>query len=259
LSERSPKEDWEVLAEWYDKKQGESGDLWHRSLIDPVLVKLVGDVSGKDILDLGCGNGYLSRRFAKNGARVSAVDSSPEMIRRAIAHDPGNTLGISYAVSSAGDLTGLFQRERFDIVFANMTLMDFEDAAGAIRETSRVLRDSGRFVASISHPCFDNGGNSAWVSEKLLGRSEPLRYRRIRQYRRLFSEMFPWRISETERGWTRGYHRPLSWYASAFKSSGLAITALEEPEPTKEFFEGESDAQFLVEVPLQLVLEAVKL
>ena len=46
---------WEDISDWYDKKQGDEGDLWHRALIDPMLIRLVGSVEGKDMLDLGCG------------------------------------------------------------------------------------------------------------------------------------------------------------------------------------------------------------
>ncbi|MDA4113976.1 MAG: hypothetical protein OK474_08015 [Thaumarchaeota archaeon] len=49
--------EWDDLSDWYDKKQGEDGDLWHRALIDPVLLRLVGDPRDRDILDLGSGNG----------------------------------------------------------------------------------------------------------------------------------------------------------------------------------------------------------
>ena len=44
--------DWENLADWYDEKQGETGDLWHRALIDAALVRLVGDPKDRNILDL---------------------------------------------------------------------------------------------------------------------------------------------------------------------------------------------------------------
>ena len=46
----------EDLSDRYDKKQVESGDLWNRALIDPVLLMLIGDCRGKEILDLSCGN-----------------------------------------------------------------------------------------------------------------------------------------------------------------------------------------------------------
>jgi ubiquinone/menaquinone biosynthesis C-methylase UbiE len=249
---------WEDLSEWYDKKQGESGDLWHRALIDPVLQRLIGDCNGKEILDLGCGNGYLARRFAREGARVTAIDSSLGMIKNAQDHDPNNTLNISYFHSDANQLDVITDAS-FDLVFANMSLMDIEDAEGAVREVSRVLRGSGgRFVASISHPCFDNGSNSGWVMEKIA--FEPRKvYRRIRAYRKPFSEDIPWKVGINERKYTKSFHRPLNWYARVLSSNGLTITALEEPEPTEEFLEKEEDGLGFIEVPLHLVFEAIKL
>jgi len=249
---------WEELSDWYDRKQGESGDLWHRALIDPVLLRLIGDCRDKEILDLGCGNGYLARRFAREGARVTAVDSSFRMIRNAQAHDPENTLKIVYIHSDANRLN-MINGASFDVVYANMSLMDMEDAEGAVGEVSRVLKGSGgRFVASISHPCFDNGTNSGWIIEKIAG--EPRRtYRRIRAYRRPFSENIPWKLENNERKSTKSYHRPLNWYGRILSSKGMAITALEEPEPTEEFMEKEEDSLGFIEVPLLLVFEAIKL
>jgi ubiquinone/menaquinone biosynthesis C-methylase UbiE len=254
--------DWEAFADWYDRKQGERGDLWHRALIDPVTLRLVGNCARKDVLDLGCGNGYLSRRLARKGARVTAVDSSPRMIKNAKSHDPRNALKIRYVRSNADRLTAL-PNSSFDMVVANMSLMDIEDAEGAIREAARVLRNGGRLVASISHPCFDTLSNSCWVAEKSLSR--PLRvYRKVRAYRTPFAEEVPWRVGESEREYTLGFHRPLNWYARVLSANGLAITALEEPAPTKEFLEeeakkeGDLDAPGFLEVPLHLVIEATK-
>jgi ubiquinone/menaquinone biosynthesis C-methylase UbiE len=253
--------EWEELADWWDSKQGESGDLWHRALVDPSLLEVVGNCRNKDILDLGCGNGYLARRLARAGARVTAVDSSARMIKNAKAHDQGGPR-IRYICSDAASLK--LADARFDIVYANMSLDDIENAEGAIKEVGRVLKAGGRFVASISHPCFDNGSNSGWVMEKSAG-EPPMVFRRIRAYRRSFREMCLWRVEDGRREYTRWYHRPLSWYAWAFRSSGFAITRLEEPMPTGEFLEeeakkpGDLDAPGSLEVPLHLVFEAVKL
>lgn len=249
---------WEDLSVWYDRKQGESGDLWHRALIDPVLLRLIGDCSGKEILDLGCGNGYLARRFARQGAKVTAIDSSLGMIKNARAHDPENTLDILYIHADANRLD-MISDASCDLVYANMSLMDIEYAEGAVSEVSRVLRkNGGRFVASISHPCFDNGSNSCWVIEKTGGEPRKV-YRRIRAYRIPFAENTPWRVENNERKFTKSYHRPLSWYVQILSSSGLVITALEEPEPTEEFMEKEEDSPGFLEVPLHLVFEAIRL
>jgi ubiquinone/menaquinone biosynthesis C-methylase UbiE len=261
--EQPDMKDWEELADWYDRKQGDSGDLWHRALIDPTLLKVVGKCRGKEVMDLGCGNGYLSRRLARGGAKVTAVDWSPQMIMNARAHDPKGSLGIRYVRSDAGKLNGI-PNARFDLVFANMSLDDIKDAEDAVREVSRILRQGGRFVASISHPCFEVGSTSMWVAEKAPGKP-PVVYRKVRRYRQLFVEDAQWNLSESKKMFTKSFHRPLNWYARTLRSHGLAITALEEPVPTKEFVEeeqkkpGDLDGAGLLEVPLHLVLEAVKL
>jgi len=262
VSDQKKLNGWEELSDWYDEKQGEVGDLWHRTLIDPALLKVIGSCKGEAVLDLGCGNGYLARRLARRGARVTAVDASPRMIRNARARDPGNKLKVKYIHSDARKLKGV-ESASFDLVFANMSLMDFSDAESAIREVARVLKRGGRFVASISHPCFDVLSNSSWVGEKKF--SEPLIvYRKVRGYRKPFSEAAQWNLPNRSKGYTESYHRPLSWYARVLSRHGLAITALEEPAPTKEFVEkeqeqhGDLDGAGVKEVPLHLVIEARK-
>lgn len=245
---------WESLAAWYDEKQGDTGDLWHRTLIDPALLRVLGEVRGLRILDLGCGNGYLSRRFARAGARVVGVDSSAPIIQRAKARESAEPLGIAYHAADAAHLDFL-RADRFDVVVSNMALMDMEDAEGAIREVGRVLRKGGRLVASISHPCFDQGTSSTWLLERSF-RSLKVS-RRITRYRRPFAEEIPWGIEE-KAVTTTGYHRPLSWYARALRDAGLLILSLEEPEPTPEFVEGSPQGPYVVEIPLHLVVEAVK-
>lgn len=253
---------WEALSGWYDKKQGDEGDLWHRTLIDPVMLAKVGPCERKEVLDVGCGNGYLSRRLARRGALVTAVDSSPAMIKNAKAHDHGGAR-VRYVRAEANDLKGV-PDSRFDLVFANMSLMDIADAEGAITEASRVLKPKGRFLASICHPCFDTMSNSGWVAEKLTNRPTVVS-RKVRGYRKQFSEQVPWNVGGGRLQYTTGHHRPLGWYARVLNSKGLAITALEEPEPTKEFVEreqekpGDLDGAGFQEVPLHLVIEAVKL
>jgi len=247
------------MSSWYDKKQGDIGDLWHRTLIDPTLLMVIGNCRRREILDLGCGNGYLARRFAKQGARVTAIDASPGMIKNAQAHDQKNSLQIRYMQRDAAKLDGI-QDASFDLVFANMSLMDIKDAKSAIREVGRVLKTGGRFVASISHPCFDNGSESGWVLEKSMGPGRI--YRRIRAYRKPFGDKIPWNV-DGKKNYTFGYHRPLNWYATTLRFNRLAITRLEEPMPTEEFYKlsqpGGIDAMGFPEVPLHLVIESVKL
>jgi ubiquinone/menaquinone biosynthesis C-methylase UbiE len=144
---------WDELADWWDTTLGDDGDLWHRTLIDPPLLQLVGDVRGQRVLDLACGNGYLSRRFARQGAAVTGIDANAPIIERARAREARDPLDITYHVADAAHLTAL-PDGAFEVVVCNMALMDIADVAGAIQEVSRVLVSRGRLVASLAHPCF---------------------------------------------------------------------------------------------------------
>ena len=245
---------WERLADWYDAKQGDAGDLWHRTLIDPTFLRVVGDVRGLRILDLGCGNGYVSRRFARAGAKVVGVDASAPIIERAKAREAKESLGIRYLVADATQHLPL-DSEAFDVVASNMALMDMEDAEGALREAARALKPGGRLVASLSHPCFDQGPSSTWLLERFFRTTKV--WRKVARYRHPFADEMPWGIEERT-VMTVGYHRPLSWYARALRDAGFLIRSLEEPEPTKEFIEGSPQGPYVAEIPLHLVIEAVK-
>jgi ubiquinone/menaquinone biosynthesis C-methylase UbiE len=245
---------WDAMAAWYDAKQGENGDLWHRTLIDPALLKVVGAVGGQRLLDLACGNGYLARRFARMGARVVGIDGSAPMIERARRRERENPLGVVYHAGDTARLDTLHDAG-MDIVVCNMALMDIEDAAGTIRQVARVLRPSGRFVASLSHPCFDVAGASAWVVERMDFTTTT--WRKVSRYRERFAGQVPWRDGEDPIiAYTTTYHRPLSWYVRTLRGAGFVITALEEPEPTEEFMAGSPSGTLIAAIPLHCVIEA---
>jgi ubiquinone/menaquinone biosynthesis C-methylase UbiE len=248
---------WEELAAWYDERQGDDGDLWHRTLIDPALFRVLGPVDGEAILDLACGNGYISRRLAREGSRVTAVDLSAPMIERARQREERQPLGITYHLGDAARLDMLSDAS-FDTVVCNMALMDIPDAQAAVNEAARVLRPHGRFVVSLEHPCFTPVNASAWDVE-VVNYTVTV-WRKVRRYRELFDDWVPWRLASDTFQRTRSYHRPLSWYFSALRAAGLAVVALEEPEPTDEFLASESpQASWIAEVPLHCVIDARKL
>ena len=247
---------WEQLSDWYDEEQGNDGDLWHRTLIDPTVIRFLGNVRNKEILDLGCGNGYISRRLSRLGAILTSVDSSRRIIDLARKRDPSNNFEINYVQSDAGNHLSL-AGSNFDAVLANMSLMNIQNAQGANNEAYRVLRKDGKFVASISHPCFDNGRFSLWQIEKTAYGVTVSR--KIRNYRKSFDTMVEWRVSPDKLVQTRAFHRSLSCYAGTLHSAGFVIANLAEPAPNEEFLEKSPEGQWIEDVPLQLVFEAVKL
>jgi 2-polyprenyl-3-methyl-5-hydroxy-6-metoxy-1,4-benzoquinol methylase len=86
---------WDQNAEIITANYSEQGDLHREVLLNPTLFKLVENVKQKNILDAGCGEGYLSRIFAKSGASVVAVDYSKNMLDIARKKTP-KELNIKY-------------------------------------------------------------------------------------------------------------------------------------------------------------------
>ncbi|HEY7346697.1 MAG TPA: class I SAM-dependent methyltransferase [Ktedonobacterales bacterium] len=247
---------WNQMADWWDEQLGDDGDLWHRTLIDPPVFMLAGDVAGQRVLDLACGNGYMSRRFARQGAHVIGVDANAPIIERARAREAREPLGITYHAADAAHLDMLADGA-FDLAVCNMALMDIADAAGAIQEVSRVLRPQGRFVASLSHPCFDKVNTSGWAIERIYPNTTI--WRKMSRYRAIAVDDMPWLRIGDQPIITQAYHRPLSWYFRILRAAGFVVAALEEPEPTEEFLANSPQGSWIAEIPLHCVIEAWKL
>src|SRR5271167_4105035 len=100
---------------------------------------------GEQILDLGCGDGVLTKKILDLGCRVVGIDSSPVFVASA------RRLGLDVAVRNAYELD--FERI-FDAVFSNAALHWMKDADVVIRGVARSLRPKGRFVAEFGgHNC----------------------------------------------------------------------------------------------------------
>ena len=97
--------------------------------------------AAEHILDLGCGDGQLTKRLGTTGASVVGVDASPEMVaaarERGVAADVGDAEALPYA------------RNTFDAVFSNAALHWVRDQDAMMAEVRRVLKPGGRFVAEM--------------------------------------------------------------------------------------------------------------
>lgn len=150
----------ETTAAIYDR----AADRWRRSepilLSDftarPFLTEWCEPVRGADVLDLGCGEGYVARNLRDRGAAtVHGIDVSAKMIERARVQEvesPGD-VPIRFDAGDASDL-GHLGDDAFDLVVA-VFLFNYLDRAAMTRtmtEVARVLRPGGRFVFSVPHP-----------------------------------------------------------------------------------------------------------
>ena len=148
-----------ITKEIYDKH----ASSWERrepnSLSDftgrPAVFKLCGDVSGLEILDIGCGEGYCSRALKAMGAsQVEGIDISPEMIELAKQQELNNPMGINYLT---GDVTCLaYDDDSFDMVLGMFVYnyLTVEETEKSFSDVYRVLKPGGTFVFAVPHPAF---------------------------------------------------------------------------------------------------------
>ena len=115
---------WDANAEWWDDRIGDGNDF-QLQLIEPATERLLDLRPGETILDVACGAGRLSRRYAELGAHVVACDFSAKFIERARRRTPAGA-DVEYHVIDACDREQLLTlgARRFDAAVATMALMD---------------------------------------------------------------------------------------------------------------------------------------
>ena len=237
--------EWNDAAEsWVDfVRQGK--DYFRDELNTPGMLRLIGNVKGLEVLDVACGEGYNTRILARRGAKVTGIDLSRELVEQAKSQEKKDRLGIRYYVSNSADLSR-FPAKRFEVVTCFMALMDIEDYQGTISEIARIMKDDGRFIFSIIHPCFNYIAKSGEIE-------------RTARYFEVRDERVTWRMKRLLRPFdTTSFHRTLTDYSTALHKHGLSIRRLLEPKPTRK---GQAKfpplKQFLLK-PHSIIFETVK-
>lgn len=196
--------------------------------------------SPASVLDLGCGEGRLSRDLAKLGYRTTGIDSSRRLVGAAVEADPGG----SYLVADAADLP--FPDASFDLVCAFMSLQDTDRLEEALRGSARVLRANGRLCLAVVHPINSGGQPGGPDADSPFQIVEPYLLGRACYDRMVRGGLEMTFVSR---------HLPLQGYLQALEGAGLVVERLREAGVPPSAVRVSSDQRW-VSLPLFLHLRA---
>jgi SAM-dependent methyltransferase len=207
------RDDWEKQApNWIRWAREPDHDSYWRFHRERFLASL--PAPGRLTLDIGCGEGRVSRDLRELGHRVVGVDQSSSMIAAAREADPEG----EYVEADAAALP--FEDGSADLAIAFMSLMDMDDMPASVRELARVLELGGLFVASVVHPLNsagqfvprDGGEDAPYVIDS---------YREQRRYADTIERAgLPMTFNST--------HFTLEDFWRAFRDARLVVTDLRE-------------------------------
>lgn len=170
----------------------------------PAVLRLLGDVAGRRVLDAACGPGLYAEELVRRGAQVAGFDQSPRMVELAASRVPAG----EFRVHDLADPLDWLPDASVDVVLLALAYEYVDDRVAMLREFRRVLRPGGAVVLSMQHPTAD------WL-------------RRGGSY---FDRAL---VEET---WSRGWHlrywqQPLEHVCGEFAAAGFVVERLVEPRP----------------------------
>ena len=151
---------WNSWSDDYQRQHGpqlnERPRAWGGFAIPEDQVHALGDLSGKRVLELGCGGGQWSMFLARDGVDVTGLDLSE--VQLATARELTGALGVPLVQAAAE--AAPFAAASFDVVFCDHGATTWADPYLTVPEASRLLRPGGRFVFNAATPwlsvCWDD-------------------------------------------------------------------------------------------------------
>lgn len=238
---------WNDIALIYNEGQGEVGDPLHQHMVDPAIIKMLGNIQGQIILDAGCGNGYWVRRLAKQAKKVIGIDGSSELIDKAKSAD--NSPNVEYYVADLMNKIDL-SNEYFDTIISSMVFQYLSDIKNAVSEFKRMLKPKGRVIISIQHPIFQYN----FHAQKKCGGdtgpfSNPVGY---------FEHQIVEQSILSGKSKIEIYNRTISDYIQAFLGDGFVLTDCVEPEYSDDLLSKVPRYKEVSDIPRVIILSFQK-
>lgn len=213
---------------------------WH------ILQKLLPNLKGKKILDLGCGYGWHCRYAIENGANsVTGVDISTKMIEK--AREINNLPNIKYIVSPIENIE--FKSHEYDLVLSSLVFHYIENLENLFQKIANTLKKEGNFIFSVEHPIFTAYGKQDWLydekGKKICWPVDNYFYEGKRNAIFLGEKVTK-------------YHHTLTSYIDALLKAGFSINNIIEPTPSEEMIKEFSEIKEELRRPMMLIVSAQK-
>jgi len=240
------KEEWRKNAQFWIKILSQKLDPFREEITHKAILKFFKNKKKLKVLELGCGEGTLSRKVAKMGHQVFALDQAEKLIEKAKKEEEKKPLGIKYFCKDATDLSFL-PKNFFDIVFSHHFINEVLIPEKVIKETRKVLKKKGEMISLFLHPCFD------LFSKKLKEKFNIIAYfsKKILKRKFLVSGI----LSPAD---VTYIHLPLEKWISIFSKNGFLIKNIFEPHPSLKKLKENKFFRENFEYPLFILIEAVK-
>ena len=165
---------YDTLARFYKERRNDKTRFdYNRDIDMPGILKAIGSVKDKTVLDLGCGFGDLASRLSRRGAKkIIGIDNSKAMIQLATEQN------IKKCAFQVGDMNKKlpFKDNSFDMVVSSLAFHYVKNLKGLYKEIHRVLKKDGILVFTTGHPIFDLINQSP---DKIIGFKGPKGKRKI--------------------------------------------------------------------------------
>lgn len=189
----------------------------------PATRELIPDVSGKRVLDAGCGTGIYTEWLLEQGAsEVVGVDASEGMLanaREALADHPEHGDRVTFHRANLAEPLEFLDDDAFDGIVSALVLGYVENWRSTFREFARVLAPGGFLVFSVGHPM-----------DQISEDDETSNYYAVERQVKNWSVDVPY------------YRRPLAEMLNPLLEAGFALDRVVEPQPTEEFAELKPEA-----------------
>ncbi len=229
---KNVKEDWNSMAEAYEVFNN-SPDSYSFGIEWPCIRSMLPELSGKEILDLGCGTGiftFLLEQFSP--ASLTGIDLSEEMLK--IAEKKAKERGscARFIQGDAGNASEFLHQE-YDFVFSSTMTHYIDDLEKLFENIRKCLKDGGTGILSVIHPVYSamypvEHGDTFPEEEEWV-----VRY--LDRSKRAYIQPWIEYNDDFENQLSRSFHHTVSDYINALLKAGLKLEEIREPMPPEEW------------------------